>query len=189
MGMRFLSRWRRDRRGVSAVEFAFIAPILILCYFGVAELCGAMLAQRKAGHVASEVGDLVAQCQTVASSDFSSTGFWAVGAAVMYPLNTTPLAMRITSITADSTGKIFTVGWSKDNGGGLPAYSLGTTLTNSALTGLIPASGSIIMSETKYTYTSPVAVIVKTSIPFSSTFYLSPRQTTTIPMGSTACMT
>jgi Flp pilus assembly protein TadG len=44
MVMSFLNRWRRDRRGVSAVEFAFIAPVLILFYFGVAELCSALLA-------------------------------------------------------------------------------------------------------------------------------------------------
>lgn len=186
--MRLLNRWRRDRRGVSAIEFAFIAPILILCYFGVAELCGALLAQRKAGHVASEVGDLVAQCQTVAASDFSSTGFWAVGSAVMYPLDTSVLSMRITSITADSTGKIFTVAWSKDNGGSLTAYAANSPITNPALVGLVPASGSVIMSETKYVYTSPVSIVVKAAVPFTSTFYLSPRQTTAIPYGSTACI-
>lgn len=188
MLMRFLNRWRRDRRGVSAIEFAFIAPILILCYFGVAELCGALLAQRKAGHVASEVGDLVAQCQTVAPSDFSSTGFWAVGSAVLYPLDTSVLSMRITSIKADSTGTKFTVDWSQASGAGLSAYGAGAVLNNSALTGLIPASGSIIMAETRYVYTSPVSIVVKASVPFASTFYLSPRQTTSIPMGSTPCI-
>lgn len=187
MALSFLSRWGRDRRGVSAIEFAFIAPILILLYFGVAELCGAMLAQRKAGHVASELGDLVAQCQQVAASDFSTTGYWAVGNAVLYPLNTSPLSMRVTSITANSTDTVFTVAWSYDNGGALTAYSTGTTLTNSAFASLIPANGSIIMSETQYTYTSPVAIVVKTAIPFSSTFYLAPRQVTQIPLG-TACL-
>jgi Flp pilus assembly protein TadG len=188
MALRFLRRWGRDRDGVSAVEFAFIAPILILLYFGVAELCGAMLAQRKAGHVASEVGDLVAQCQSVAASDFSSTGYWAVGSAVIYPLSTTPLSMRVTSITANSTDTTFTVGWSKDNGGALTAYAPGTVLTNSVFTGLIPANGSIIMSETQYTYTSPVGIVIKTAIPFYSVFYLAPRQVSQIPLGSTACI-
>jgi Flp pilus assembly protein TadG len=177
--MRFLNRWRRDRRGVSAVEFAFIAPVLIVAYFGVAELCGAMLAQRKAGHVASEVGDLVTQYQTLHNSDISD--FWAVGAAVMSPLNTSTLKMRITSITADSTDTVFKVGWSSDNGAGLTAYAPNTVMTDPKLTGLIPANGSVIMSETQYTYTSPVSVIVKNALTFNSKFYLSPRQTTVIP--------
>jgi Flp pilus assembly protein TadG len=187
MALGFLHRWRRDRRGVSAVEFAFIAPILILCYFGVAELCGAMLSQRKAGHVASEVGDLVAQCSSVAASDFSSTGFFAVGSSVMYPLDTSTLKMRISSVSADSTGKIFTVDWSYDNGLGLTKYATGATLTNSQLTGVVPASGSVIMAETQYTYTSPVSVVVKNAVTFPSTFFLSPRQVAKIPLG-TACI-
>jgi Flp pilus assembly protein TadG len=188
MALRFLNRWRRDRRGVSAVEFAFIAPVLIIAYFGVAELCGAMLAQRKAGHVASEIGDLVAQCQSIApATDFPN--FWAVGAAVMAPLDTSTLKMRITSITADATDTIFTVGWSQDNGLGLTQYATGTVLTTPALTGLIPANGSVIMSETQYTYTSPVSIVVKNALTFNSVFYLSPRQTTVIPQNTTPCTT
>jgi Flp pilus assembly protein TadG len=182
----FLSRWRRDQRGVSAVEFAFIAPVLILAYFGVAELCGAMLAQRKASHVASEVGDLVAQCTSVnAASDFPN--FWSVGSAVMSPLSTSTLKMRLTSITADATDTVFTVAWSGDNGLGLNAYAPGTVLTNPQLTGLIPANGSVIMSETQYTYTSPVSIVVKNALTFNSAFYLSPRQTSVIPQGTGAC--
>ncbi len=40
-------KFRRDQRGVSAVEFAFIAPVLILFYFGLAEYTQALMAQRK----------------------------------------------------------------------------------------------------------------------------------------------
>jgi Flp pilus assembly protein TadG len=170
-------RWRGDARGVSAIEFAFIAPILILCYFGVAELCGAMLAQRKASHVASEVGDLVAQCQTVAASDFSSstsTNFWAV------------LGMRITSITANAADTAFTVNWSYDNGGALTAYPTNTAMTDAALPGLIPANGSAIMSETQYTYASPVNIVVKNALTFNGKFYLAPRQVSVISPGA-AC--
>jgi Flp pilus assembly protein TadG len=178
MALGFLNRWRQDRRGVSAIEFAFIAPILILCYFAVAELCGAMLAERKASHVASEIGDLIAQDQTVHDTDI--TDLWTVGTAVMAPLSTTTLKMRITSINCDATGKILTVGWSDDNGAGLTKYAKGTVLTSVVPTGLVTANGSIIMSETQYSYSSPVNVVIKKALTFPSTFYLSPRQTTVI---------
>ena len=55
-----LAFWR-DRRGAAAVEFAFIAPVLIIMYCGLAELSQAMMAQRRASNVASTIGDLVAQ--------------------------------------------------------------------------------------------------------------------------------
>ena len=49
-----LPRFERDRRGVSAIEFALIAPVLIFAYFGLAELSGALLADRRAAQIASE---------------------------------------------------------------------------------------------------------------------------------------
>jgi Flp pilus assembly protein TadG len=42
-----LSGFWRDRRGVSAVEFALIAPVLVIFYCGLAELTQAMMAQRR----------------------------------------------------------------------------------------------------------------------------------------------
>ena len=47
-----LKRFSRDRRGSAAVEFAFIAPIMLLMYFGLAEMTQAMMASRRAHHVA-----------------------------------------------------------------------------------------------------------------------------------------
>lgn len=183
--MRFLRRWRRDDRGVSAVEFAFIAPILILAYFGVAELCGAMLQQRKAGHVASEVGDLFAQCQTYADSDFAN--FWSIGNTIMYPLDTSTLTMRLTLIKADSTGRSYSVptDGSHVSGSGLTAIPSGT-YSDTSLDGLIPANGEIVMSETKDTYNSPVSIVIKNALTFNTKFYLTPRQATTIALGN-AC--
>jgi Flp pilus assembly protein TadG len=56
-----LSRFWRDRRGVSAVEFALIAPVLVIFYCGMAELTQAMMAQRRVSNIASSIGDVVAQ--------------------------------------------------------------------------------------------------------------------------------
>ena len=98
--------WRKlrgDRRGVSAVEFALLAPALIACYFGLAEMCGALLAERKASHIASAVGDLVAQTTTIHDSDM--TDIWTVSATLMAPMSTTTLKMRVTSIVADASGR------------------------------------------------------------------------------------
>ena len=42
-----LPRFFRDRRGVAAVEFAFVAPVLILIYMGLAEVTMALMAERR----------------------------------------------------------------------------------------------------------------------------------------------
>jgi Flp pilus assembly protein TadG len=173
--MGLLGRWRRDRRGVSAVEFAFIAPVLILCYFGVAELCGALLAQRKAGHAASEIGDLLAQKQTVSVANGDFTSLFSVGGAVMYPLSAANLKIRLTDIYVDASGAD-RVRWSEDNGAGLTAYAKNTDLTASVPAGMLSAGATVVKAETVFTYTSPVAIIIKAAIPFNSAFYLAPRQ-------------
>ncbi|HLI65841.1 MAG TPA: TadE/TadG family type IV pilus assembly protein [Caulobacteraceae bacterium] len=163
-----LRRLARDTRGVSAVEFAFIAPVLILAYFGLAELCGAMLAERKTSHVAYAVGDLAAQATTLHDSDI--TNIFAIGNIIMSPDPTAGLKMRITSVQADSKGAT-TVGWS--DASGLTANTPGNTIAIPA--NLIGNSQSIIKAEAQYTYTVPVAYMLPASFPFSYTFYLRPR--------------
>ena len=61
------SRLGRDERGVSAVEFAMLAPVLIGFYFGMAEFCQGFMAQKRMGHVTSMVADLVARAVLIAS--------------------------------------------------------------------------------------------------------------------------
>ena len=171
----FLGRFRSDRAGVSAIEFAFIAPVLIVCYFGLAEMSGAMLSERKASLIASEIGDLVAQGTTMNTAGI--TDIFAVANTVMAPLPTTTLKMRITSITADSTGSP-KVMWSDAQG--MTALTVGNTVTGLP-SGVISAAGdSIIMTETTYQYVSPAAAVLPNGLNFSEKFYLKPRGTTQV---------
>lgn len=164
-----LGRFIRDRKGVSAVEFAFIAPVLILAYFGVAELCGAMLAERKASHAASAIGDLVSQAQTLHDSDV--TDIFSVASAIMSPYSTTGMKMKITSIQENAAGTASTVLWS--DGSGMTGDTAGSTVTIPA--NLIAANQSIIRAEVQYTYNSPVNYVIKNALNYDEVFYLRPR--------------
>ncbi len=64
-----IARLMGDEGGVSAVEFAMIAPIIIAIYFGLAEFCQGFMAQKRMGHVSAMVADLVAQEETVATTN------------------------------------------------------------------------------------------------------------------------
>ena len=50
-----------DNRGVAAIEFALIAPIMISFYFGLSEIAMAISADRDVTHGASVAGDLATQ--------------------------------------------------------------------------------------------------------------------------------
>jgi Flp pilus assembly protein TadG len=168
--IRPLARFARDNRGVSAIEFAFIAPVLITFYFGVAELTQALLADRRASHVASSIGDLVAQDDNLTAAD--AADIFQVGAIVMSPFDTTPLQMRVTQITSNASNAA-TVDWSVASSN-YTKLTPGATVTPPA--GVISANQYVIMAETVYTYTSPIQYFVKKPV-FTKTYYLRPRRT------------
>ena len=172
--MRLFKRLGRDKRGVSAVEFALIAPALIAFYFGLAELTQAMMAERRVAHTASAIGDLVAQSSQVSSATL--TDIFSIGETIMSPFPTTSLKMRITSVVADATLKPMSA-WSV--GDGMTALANGTkvSLPNNLLT---VAGQSVIMSEVEFSYDSPVDYFVPKAVTFSKVFFLRPRKSDTV---------
>ena len=172
--MAMLKRLRADRAGIAALEFALIGPTLILAYFGMVELCGAMLAERKTAHVASSVADLVAQMTTIHDSDM--TDILSVANTVMSPLPTTALSIRVVSVVSDVNGNL-TDDWGAVQGT-FAAVAHGTPDTLPA--GLISPGQSIIKAEVKYPYHSAVDYLNPNGITFDETFYLRPRISNTV---------
>jgi Flp pilus assembly protein TadG len=176
-----LRRFARDRRGVSAIEFAMIAPLLITFYLGMAETTQAMMAKRKASHVASAIGDLVAQDQSLTNAEMADT--WTIGNALLSPYPTTGrLKMRVTSVTANASG-VAKVDWS-DNSGWTDVTD-GSTWTGIPA-GLITAGQSLIIAETTYAYDSPIKKYVPNTTDFARTYYLRPRKINTVLRDTTS---
>jgi Flp pilus assembly protein TadG len=167
-----------DSRGVAAVEFALLMPVLLLLYFGVVELTQGAMAQERAAHVASTVGDLVSQNATVTSANV--TDIFSVGDTVLYPYPTSSLKMRVSSLSADTNGNV-TVVWSQATGG-LTKLSANSTVS-SVPTNVIVANETVIMSESQYTYTSVFGQILPTPIVFNDVSYSHPRLSSAVTCG------
>jgi Flp pilus assembly protein TadG len=170
----------RDAGGVSTIEFAFVAPILILAYLGMADVTMGMMASRRTSHLAATIGDLAAQSETLTSANI--TDLWAIANSMMQPFPTTPTAgqpsvllkMRITSVKMNAAGTSAEVQWSR--------ASNWTRLTDDAAeikaikNTQIAAGESLIVTDVEYTYDSPIkAVFVKDGTIFNNTFYHHPR--------------
>ena len=56
-----LKSFRKDNKGLAALEFAIISPILILLFLGTLEISLAIAVDRKVSRVSSAVADLVTQ--------------------------------------------------------------------------------------------------------------------------------
>ena len=166
---RAFKRLVRDQRGVSAVEFALIAPVMIFFYFGLAEFCQGYMAQKRMGHAAAMVGDLVSQSTSDITAEQVDDMF-AIGNLILKPFPATSLNLRVTSVTrqVDDTVK---VDWSK--GRGLSALAKGAVVTIPA--DLIEDGESIVISESNYTYDSAAKYLVPNGITFNQKHYLRPR--------------
>lgn len=177
--LRLLREFRKSKKGLAAVEFAFIAPVLGTLLVGTIEVCNALVCKQKITSVASSVADLVAQTSSVSASDLSN--IFSAGNALIYPYPTSGAKIVVSSILSDGTGN-GTVAWSQ--------ASTGTGLTlNSAFTvptGLMTAAScaknacSIIYTTVTYSYTSPLGKFFVGAVTMSDYFYARPRESATV---------
>ena len=125
-----LSRLSRDRRGVGGVEFAIVAPILIMAYIGAFELSVGLNVVRKVARASSAVADLVSQEPSVDTAFLDSMS--NVAESILAPYAGTDYTLKITGIqvTGTTTG---TVLWSRDQDGGTPYPANSTTTVPSEL--------------------------------------------------------
>lgn len=86
----------KDRRGVAAVEFAFIAPVLLALYFVTMEVAQGIENNKKVGRVASMVADLVTQQPEIKRSELEA--IMKIGNAIMYPYNRSIPTIEVTGI-------------------------------------------------------------------------------------------
>ncbi|WP_305760204.1 TadE/TadG family type IV pilus assembly protein [Brevundimonas sp.] len=156
-----------DERGVSAVEFAMLAPVLIAFYFGMAEFCQGYMAQKRMGHVSAMVADLVAQEEEISTASLDD--IFDIGGLIMKPFATTSLKQRVSSVTR--TSGVARVDWSR--GDGMDPRAVASTITLPA--DLITDGESVIVSEATYDYDSPVDYLMPTITRFSHIYYLRPR--------------
>lgn len=165
-----------DGRGVSAIEFALVAPVLILLYLGMSELTLAMMASRRTAHLAAAIGDLAAQSDSLTMANISD--MWDIGDSLMDPFPSgSQLKIRVSSVTMDSTGKKALVDWSQASQES--PYTKGNQLTNITTT-QIAAGESLIVTEVEYDYNSPIGNLFKSGTEFKDTYYHHPRNGTAV---------
>lgn len=175
----FLKSILRDVRGVSAIEFAFIAPILIVLYFGMAEVTSALMAARKSSHAVSTVGNLVAQTPQLSTSTMANMFQGADDVMTPYPTSGALLKLRAFSVSvrsdnsmkvdwacvpngqSDQTLTLLTVNQTIVSSSGAPAAVTGlsssqVTAIQTLLTGSSMVGQSVVVSQGIYTFNSVV---------------------------------
>jgi Flp pilus assembly protein TadG len=117
-----ISRFLADRRGTSGIEFAIIAPILLMIYLSAFELSVGFSMSQKVSQAAGAVADILSQKSDVTPTDLD--GMKNVALSTMAPFPVSSYTLRTTGIrvTAKAEG---VVAWSRDEAGGTP-YAIGS---------------------------------------------------------------
>src|SRR5215470_7329433 len=78
----------RDRRGISAVEFAMLLPLMVTMYLGVVEVSQGVAIDRKVTLTTRTMADLASRVSSINNSDMSN--LLNASAAVMAPYDKPP---------------------------------------------------------------------------------------------------
>jgi Flp pilus assembly protein TadG len=167
-----LSRFLREDRGMAAVEFSLILPILVVLWIGGVEMTQALSVDRRLNNLASAVGDLSARSKQLTYDDVDSIFDIAPGA--MFPYSTTGLQMRVTAVDISSGGAA-TVAWSRAEG--ISAYADDQNMNSIVPEALRVPDSQVIMAEVYYTYTPAVGYVITGDLDLDDRMFFVPRLT------------
>jgi Flp pilus assembly protein TadG len=165
---RCLSRCLKDERGMSAVEFALLLPLLVTLYLGGVEVSQAITIDRKVTLVARTVADLSSQVSSISDSDM--TNILAASTSVVAPYSTTNMKVTVSQITIDANGRA-TIAWSDSKNG--TKRTVGSTVT--LPTALAVKNSSLIWAEVSYAYTPTVGYVITGTMNLTDQIYMRPR--------------
>lgn len=155
-----------DDRGAALVEFALLAPVLILLFFGTVEVVQAVQAHRKLAHVSAAIGDLVARERKLGAGDVQD--ILSAGPAMMAPFPARGLGVRVMSLSADESGTL-RVDWQAAG----PAYA-GDALPSLGAGSVAPGE-SVIVTDASYEYTPVFNLPVSRPLTFQKRTIHRPR--------------
>jgi len=163
-----INRFAGDERGVSAVEFAMVLPLMLTLYLGSIEMSQGIAADRKVTLTARTVADLVSQTTSISNTEMNNS--LSAATAVMAPYPTAHLTLTVTSVKIDADGKA-TVAWSDSLNGSARAKGSSVTLPAA----LNVPSTSLIWSEVQYAYTPTIGYILSGTVTLKDHIYMRPR--------------
>lgn len=160
---------RRDQRGVSAVEFAMLLPLMCTIYLGVEEITRGVSIYRKMTMAAYTVSDLASQVASINNADMAN--LLKSAEAVLNPYPVGPLKVTVSAVNIDANLDA-TIAWSDTLGG--TAHAVNQPAPVPAV--LRTANTQLIWAEVGYSYEPIVGYVLKTGpYNFSEQLWMSPR--------------
>lgn len=169
-----LRRFGRARKGLAALEFAILAPMMVFLLFASVDLIDVLGANSRAQNAAASLADVVARDTEI--SDAEVSGLWDALGVLMYPNDPSTIDIRVTSVRiVDATTA--TVVWSE--GRGMSPRTVGSSVALPAA--MMTPGASVIMAESIYHYSSPLGFLLAGPVQMRHDAYRRSRLVDPIP--------
>jgi Flp pilus assembly protein TadG len=170
-----LLRFRRDQRGVSAVEFALLLPLMLVIYLGSVEVSQAISIDRKVSLTARTVADLVARSSGFSKTEMTNILNAATTVLTPYPAGSLKLKVSQVYVKADGTS---TIDWGEAKND--TKRTKGETVTVPAGLKIAGQDSYLIWAEVQYGYTPTIGYVLTGSWNLTDQIYMRPRVSTKV---------
>jgi Flp pilus assembly protein TadG len=166
-------RFKSDRSGIAAVEFALLLPIMIMLYVGGIEITDAYTIDRKVTGVASALSDLVAQSKKITTNEMQN--ILDASESIMAPYAVGDLKVRVSGVWIDDQS-VAKVVWSVARNETAAAEDSVMTLPS----GVTDEESFLVVAEAEYDYTPKIGYVLTGALTLGQEFYLKPRLSKTV---------
>jgi len=157
-----------DIRGLAAIEFALLLPLMLLLYLGGFEVSQAVSANRKLTLTVRTAADLASQSRALSSLEINN--ILNASSAVIAPYTNNKLRLTVSAVDIDEKGKA-TITWSRTlNGAARPQGQMVTVPSDLKI-----ANTSLIWSEGSYDYKPIIGYVITGTITLKDQLYMRPR--------------
>ena len=171
-------KFLKDNRGVAAIEFALIAPVMIAVYFGLSEISMGIAADRDVTHATSVAGDLATQVATLNRLDVEDVMTATLAVLGIQSSQRTDVTIELNSYRMIS-GVVSRIGYARlgpeISAGGPAVYNPAGINAN-----MLNNTSGVVVARVNYKY-KPATLVFMSNVTLSETFLLKPRTSLAVP--------
>ncbi|HRN87324.1 TadE/TadG family type IV pilus assembly protein [Hyphomicrobium sp.] len=170
-------RFVRCARGVAAVEFAFIAPVMLVMLLGAVEATRAISIDRRLSVVTATVADLVSREEQLTAQDVNA--IYDIVAQIMSPFDAGPLSVSIVPVKGrkgDTVSYVAPQNVPSFNGGAQPGKCQPVPIAAGLIDPAADAADSVIVVKASYAYRPMFVGMIMNSANWEEQSFAKPRK-------------
>ena len=180
-----LRRFAADERGVTAIEFALVLPVVLLIMLGCFEVPRYVMIVQKINRTASGVADLVAQADEPMTKNQINDVFTA-GKIMMQPYDVVANGKIYVTSVNNPNGAGVALTWQRNNGGTGPNSAI--TAAASIPVAIRPASNEEVLAvEVFFSYQPVMSTLIYSGKQLYRVSYTRPRNKNLMTPPPLAC--